>query len=63
MKIARKPLTEKEETEGRIEWLTDLKETILEKRLDDAVDNINAAIKLLEARHGASMETSGTSRP
>jgi len=42
------------EAEGQIEWLTDLKETILDKRLDDAVDNINAAIKMLTTEHGRS---------
>jgi len=45
MKIARKPLTEKEETEGRIEWLTDLVIQIQKGELKDAIDSINSAIK------------------
>jgi hypothetical protein len=37
-----------EERQNEIDWFIGLKETILEGRLDIAVEAINAAIKMLE---------------
>lgn len=44
--IARSPQTEREERSGRIEWLTDLLDTMENGKLEDAKDNVRAAIEM-----------------